>query len=148
MREHRDDLARLDAATYVVSFERPQLLNGYLKRYGVPFPGLSDPERVAYNAFGMGRGSWLRLANPAVVAHYVRGMLAGQTYVRPRGDTQQLGGDVIIDAAGRVRLAHVGQDQLDRPSVERLLQELRAAGGDAATTPSIRQEAQKRDAQS
>jgi len=39
----------------------------------------------------------------------------------PTGDTGQLGGDVLIDPGGMVRLAHVAESQADRPTVDSLL---------------------------
>ena len=37
-----------------------------------------------------------------------------------QGDPRQLGGDVIVDAEGVIRLIHRGKDPVDRLSVDRL----------------------------
>ena len=37
------------------------------------------------------------------------------------GDVRQLGGDVLIDPQGVIRLHHVGRGPADRPAVARLL---------------------------
>ncbi|MEW5941391.1 MAG: AhpC/TSA family protein, partial [Chloroflexota bacterium] len=42
-----------------------------------------------------------------------------------QGDSGQLGGDVIVDSAGRIRFIHRSHDPTDRPDVSTLLAALR-----------------------
>jgi hypothetical protein len=66
------------------------------------------------------------LWGPATVLVYLRLMLRGRRLRLPTGDTAQLGGDVLIDPAGVVRVHHVGSGPADRPAIEALLDVVRA----------------------
>ena len=44
----------------------------------------------------------------------------------PAGDVYQLGGDVLIDSSGSIRLHHVTRIPVDRPEVESILEIVRA----------------------
>ena len=57
--------------------------------------------------------------------HYLKLILRGQKLLPVQGDPHQLGGDVVVDAAGIIRLAHRSRDPIDRPDVETLLAALR-----------------------
>lgn len=72
-----------------------------------PFPVLSDPERTVIDRYA-GIEDELR-----------RGVAIGKpaTYV--------------LDAVGRVRWAHVGEDFADRPLVEEVIEQVRGAAADA-----------------
>jgi len=48
---------------------------------------------------------------------------------RPEEDTLQLGGDFVVDPAGRLALAHACKDPLDRPPVHELLAAVEQAAG-------------------
>lgn len=108
----------------VISFEEPGRLAAYGRRHALPFPLLSDGERRVYAAYGMGRAPWWRVYGLRVWNEYLRLYRRGRRLRRIRGDTLQAGGNVVIDAAGSVRLAHVGRDPTDRPAVDALLQAL------------------------
>ena len=42
-----------------------------------------------------------------------------------QGGPNQLGGDFIVDAWGKVRFAHPSEDPSDRPTFQRILEELK-----------------------
>ena len=48
----------------------------------------------------------------------------------PTDDVYQLGGDVLIDPEGTIRLHHVSRIPIDRPSVESLLEVVRRQSAD------------------
>ena len=115
MQGYYDELRRLGADVLVVSFEPVARLPGYRALHGWRFPVVSDPERVAYRAFGLGSATWGELLGPRVLLRYARLMLAGY---RPRtsgADVHQLGGDFVLDRARRVVFAHRSTDPTDRP---------------------------------
>lgn len=95
----------------------------------VPFPVLVDPARVAYAAWGMRRSSvagvWL---DPRVWARYAVLLARGQRVRGLGGDTLQLGGDFVVDPAGRITYARP-QQRDDRPSVLELVRHVRDAAG-------------------
>ena len=126
MRQREDDLGARDAAVLVVSFDRPRRVGGYCRRHRLPFVCLSDEQRVAYRAYGLGRASWLRTLTPRALAPYLT-----LYFRRPRGrrsrpdyggqDLRQMGGDFVVAPDGRLALAHASHDPADRPSVEQIL---------------------------
>lgn len=114
-----------------VTFAEPPLLRG-LKRelerergpelLGVELYG--DPERAAYRAFGFARGSIARVwLHPRVILRYGQLLGRGRRVRAPRQDTLQLGGDVLVTAAGRVAWVYASAGPEDRPSLD----DLRAA---------------------
>ena len=126
----RDRLDELDTNCDVtlILFGTADDLDAYGRSHPLPFPVRRDPDREAYRAFGFGRGSWRR----------VWGLRAGRRYVEllrrdgvgalriPEQDTRQLGGDIIIGPDGTLRYGFWGDGPDDRPTVDRLVAEIRA----------------------
>jgi alkyl hydroperoxide reductase subunit AhpC len=133
LRQRQSDLDAIGARVLTVSFETPERLRAYVRSHKLPFPALADPQRAVYRRYGMGRGPWWRIYGPRVLFGYLRAYLRGRR-VTVQGDTLQQGGDFVIDAAGIVRLVHVGQDSFDRPAVDDLLRALAEARGVAGVT--------------
>jgi peroxiredoxin len=119
----RDEFAARGCSVLVVSQAKPEFLAHYLTRrtYGVAFA--SDPERVAYHAFGLERTPFRTFLRPRVLLGYFAGMFRGYAPRKPyQGeDVLQLGGDFILGAAGRIEFAYRSRDPADRPAVSRLL---------------------------
>jgi len=139
-REHLAQLRRqqrtfdeLNAAVLVVSFEPPEQVARLAPTLGLPYPVLSDPERRAYQAFGLTLGERHRLWSWQTAGAYLRGIARGTLPRRPHGDTAQLGGDVVIDREGRIVYAHRGASPADRPRVADLVTALR----EASAPPSL-----------
>lgn len=128
----KDHLDALNAvAIFVVHDEAELVGRTMLADLDVPFPIAVDIERVAYDAWGLRRGSlfatWL---SPRVWLDYGRLLVrSGERYRGSGKDTLQLGGDFVIDPNGVVTYARP-QRRDDRPPVAVLLRELeRAASG-------------------
>jgi hypothetical protein len=119
----------LGGEVLVVSFSAPARVAAYVKRYPLPFPVVSDPERQAYRAFGLDRTSWRRLLGPAVLARYLKLMVRGwMPWQKEKGaDVLQLGGDFVLDAQRRLLYAHPSTVPTDRPAAGELLEVVRAA---------------------
>jgi hypothetical protein len=84
---------------------------------------LRDIDRNAYTAFGLGRGSFLRVWGSRAARRYASLLRAdgfGGLH-RPIEDTRQLGGDFVIDPDGRLAWAFWGAGPDDRPSVDDLI---------------------------
>ena len=129
MSRRRDELP---ARVACVSFAAPARLPAYARELGLEQVELySDAERAAYRAFGFGRGSRRRVwLDPRVWGAYAGLLARGR---RPRGtrdDTLQLGGDVVVDAAGVVRWVRASAGPEDRPGVDELAAAVRGAGRD------------------
>lgn len=117
----------------VVAFAPLDSLRGYQHRQQLDdLLVLSDPDRHAYRAFGFGRGTVLRVwLDPRVWVRYAQLILGGRRPEAARDDTLQLGGDVLLDADGRVAWMFRSRGPEDRPSVARVqaaLNDLRAGG--------------------
>lgn len=116
--DHREELG---VEVVVVAFAIPEWLALYeheLGRPGVRF--LSDPQRASYAAFGFPRGSTARVwLDPRVWRRYAALLARGRRPARrPREDTLQLGGDVLVDAEGIVRWTYRSSGPEDRPSLD------------------------------
>jgi len=124
----RDRLGEFgDATVAVVSFSAPEQVAAYQGRLLAPLDVLIDEQRVAYTAFGLGRGSVLRVWGPKAWWAYAGLLRRGRKFERPTEDTLQLGGDFVIDGEGQVRYAYRSEDPSDRPPVDELIAAVRAA---------------------
>ena len=121
MRSVKSEFDRRGVAIVVVSFAEPERLLPYQKHHQWPFVMLADPKRIAYEAFGLKRLSWLQVFSPSTLMLYVRLLREGkksQNY--GRDDYHQAGGDFLVDREGHVLFAHRSQDPADRPALEEL----------------------------
>lgn len=127
----RDRLADLgtDCDVTLVVFGDADVLTDYVAQHPLPFPVRRDPDRAAYAAFGFGRGSWTRVWGRQAATRYVELLredgIGGLR--RPRQDTRQLGGDIVIDAGGRLAYGFWGDGPDDRPTVDELVDAVRRA---------------------
>jgi peroxiredoxin len=112
-----------------VSFAPPEAVAAFLRHTPLPFLLVSDPERSAYRAFGLERTSWPAILRPGVILRYLGLIFRGWRPRRPRPgeDLLQLGGDFVLDGAGRVAYAHRSAEPTDRPAFPDLLLAIRAA---------------------
>lgn len=117
----------LGAEVVAISFSPPERLAPFLAEFPLPFPLLSDPALTAYRYFATAHTSLLGFLRPGVLVHFLRLLVRGWLPGKPtRGDDLfQLGGDFILDAAGRLLYAHASRDAADRPSVDDLLAPLK-----------------------
>ncbi len=113
----------MNTRVLLVTFGTPDQARAWLRETASPFPLLLDPQRVAYQAFSMDR-SFLRSWNLRTILLYARLLLSGRRWRGIRGDSAQLGGDVLVDARGIVRLVYRSRDPADRPPVQMLLRTL------------------------
>lgn len=120
LRSHYDLIKSMNGEVAVVSFESGYWLQVWQAETESPFPLMVDSARDAYRAYGLEQ-SLLRSWGPKNLWHYAKARMRGQRAHSTGGDTTQLGGDFIIDAAGVVRLAYRSHDPTDRPPVSTLL---------------------------
>ncbi len=126
MLHHIDELG---VRVVVIAFAPAESLVGYQHRQRLDhLLVLSDPDRQAYDAFGLGRGSLRRVwLDPRVWVRYLELMLRGRRVggsMVPREDTLQLGGDALIDADGRIAWTYRSRGPEDRPTVAEIHREL------------------------
>jgi peroxiredoxin len=129
LREHQSEMENLNLDAAVVTFEADWLARAYAAESQMPWPILLDAGRALYHAYGMYRARWWNLVKPKAVRLYVKLMLRGARVRLPTNDVRQLGGDVIIDPSGNVRMHWVAEGPAARPSIAQLLDTVRAAPG-------------------
>lgn len=126
MQQSAAQLEKLGAAVAVVTFELNVVAENYVRQTELPWPMLVDRDRSLYQAYGMQRGRWWDLSGPKVIWLYFQLFFRGRRLKRITDDVRQLGGDIVIDPQGIVRLHHVGVGPADRPPVERLLEVIKS----------------------
>ncbi len=122
MQQHRDEIEQLALQVLVITFERAEMAEIYVRETDLPWPMLIDRSRGLYQAYGMYPGRWTKLMGLSSMSMYIRLMLRGRIARLPTDDVKQLGGDVIIDPSGIVQFHHVSDSPADRPSIESLLE--------------------------
>jgi len=126
----------------VVSFARIDVIEALRAHLGLPFPIAADPDRCAYRAYGLLRGSVWRVWHPRVLWRYVVLLIRGRKLRRPaRGeDLSQLGGDFVIGPDGSLQLAYRSERPDDRPSIDEII----AAIGETEVPETMRRGATTR----
>ncbi len=125
LRHRYEEFRAAGAEVAAVSFAQSKALLPYARDLHLPFPLLSDPERGAYKAYGLLRGSFWSIFGPKTVWEYVKLISHGRLFRGIQADPFQLGGDFVIDGQGIVRFAYRSEEPTDRPSADRLLQAVR-----------------------
>ena len=122
------ELAAQSCRVVVVSFSDVAHVQKWRRDTGFPFDVLADPERGLYKALDLPR----RVAPvwcTKVLLYYGEQKLAGR-YLPPTvdgDDLLQMGGDFLLDSAGKVMLIHRSlKSSKDRPSVQQILECLRS----------------------
>src|ERR1700675_739157 len=116
LREYVRRAGELSAAgiTMVAVFHSPGRRLTSLRKLGLPFPAIADPEKRLFKAFGV-EASWRGMFTQRVARDYARAMLAG-FLSGPFGHEGGIKGhpaDFLIDEQGVIRLAHYGLDYAD-----------------------------------
>ena len=114
--------ARGDVAVITMgSVEQTAAFRG---RNKLPFVCLADPERLAYQAYGVPRASVLQVAGPAVWAGGLKATLRAG-FAKPVGDVLQLHGSFIVDTQGVLRFIHLPKHSADQPTNRQLIAQLK-----------------------
>jgi peroxiredoxin len=92
---------------------------------GVVF--LADPQRKAYAAYGLDRGTLWQVAGPRVWLPSIRALARGGAG-KAVGDIWQMPGAFVVDRQGRIRYAHYPANQADRPDHDRIVRTLESLG--------------------
>jgi peroxiredoxin len=82
---------------------------------------LVDSEETAYALYGLGKGSFLQLVGPAVLAAGARAAAQGHKQGQTTGSGSMLPGTFIIDQAGIIRYAYYSEHAGDHPPIDALL---------------------------
>lgn len=93
-------------------------------RNNLPFPCFADPNRIAYEAFGVPRASVWQVAGPAVWAGGLKATLRAGVG-KPVGDVLQLHGTFIVDVQGAIRYLFIPEHSADQPTNDDLIGQLK-----------------------
>jgi len=118
--QHLPEFEALSTQIVVISFSRPDQARLWIDETNAPFTLLLDPEREAYRAYGL-EYALLRSWEPNVWLRYAQLILKGRKWRGIQDDSGQLGGDVIVDSNGQIRLLYRSHDPTDRPDIRTLL---------------------------
>jgi len=129
LRQRAGDLQTLNVEILVVTFEDAASARRYLGDTDLPWPLVLDEDRRLYRAYGMERGRWWQIYGPRTLFTYLRLLLGGRRLAAPGGDPDQLGGDILVDPDGRIRLQYVSDNPADRPPVEQIVSLIRSGAG-------------------
>ncbi len=117
-----DEADQLRVRIVVVAFGPRESLAHYQHRQRLDqIQVLSDPDRLVYQAFGLGRGTLLRVwFDPRVWVRYAQLVRRGRPPEPAHEDTLQLGGDALVSADGRIAWIYRSRGPEDRPSLARI----------------------------
>lgn len=105
----------------------------FCKRQAPGIVCLSDPQREAYQAYGLGRGTtWQVMLSPKVIRGTARAREHGHTAeLPPLGqDVMQMSGTFIIGTDGRIRLPYYYENIADHAPIDLLLNGVLNTGWD------------------
>ncbi len=126
MIELYDKIRSSGGQVIAVSFSGPKFVTNYLKKYPLPFPAVSDPDRQAYIQFSLGKTTWLGMFHPKVIWGYLRLIFGGWALwkAQKNDDLLQLGGDFILDQNRTVVYEYRSAEPTDRPAAVALFQQV------------------------
>ena len=122
MRDASAEFGRRGIALGVVTFGNAEMTGRFCEARGATFPCYADPERRAYDAFGLARTPpWRRLLDLRQAPRYLRLLRAGYR-ARPSGlSYRQMPGTFLIATDGEIRYAHRNRSPGDNPPMAELL---------------------------
>ena len=121
LQQAAEQIEQLPLDVMAVTFQSAQVAGEYVEQTGWPWPMLVDTERSLYNAYSMHRGGLWAIWGPKSWWGFLKLILKGRRLRPPAGDVYQLGGDVLLDPFGGVKLHHVTRVPVDRPDVKSIL---------------------------
>jgi peroxiredoxin len=124
--EAYDEFREAGADVVAIFQYRAEPTYHFARKRDVPFDCLGDPEREAYHAVGLERGTAREYIGPQLVKGFVRAARKGQFAGIPKGDVTQRPGTFVIDRDGTVAFAHYNEDSADNPDTAELLRIVRS----------------------
>jgi alkyl hydroperoxide reductase subunit AhpC len=121
LRQSANEFAEAGVQVAIVTFDADFMATAYVKQTGLQWPLLIDHERKLYRAWHFDRATWWDIYGPVSVWNYLKLIARGRKIAKPGEDWLQLGGNVLIDPKGIVRMHHRSKTPHDRPGVQEIL---------------------------
>ncbi|MEM7132714.1 MAG: AhpC/TSA family protein [Chloroflexota bacterium] len=121
----QEEFDELNTNIVAISFGIEYWARAWLDETQSPFPIWLDAERASYNAYGLGK-SWINAWGLRNLHYYAQAILGGKkVHTEHRGDTDQMGGNFIVDSSGIIRFVYPSRDPTDRPTMEVMMDVIR-----------------------
>lgn len=122
LRGRYEEFQAKGANVAAIGMGTPGMAADFRDKKGMPFPLLVDANKQTYKALGLRRGSTKDVAGPRVWARGLKAFAMGQTQgLTIKQDPLQLGGAVVFDRGGEVKLVHRAEHSADNLPVGELL---------------------------
>ena len=127
MGEHHEEIRQAGADVVAIFQYRAEPSFHFCRKRGVPFDCLGDPDREAYHAVGLERGSAKEYIGPQLVKGFVRAARHGAFAGSPQGgDVAQRPATFVVSPDGEVLYAHYNRDSSDHPSIDEVIAAVRS----------------------
>lgn len=120
----RGDLEKAGARVILVGMGNSAECEAFQKKFNVPFPMISDPDRELYQQFNLQRMSPLSVFSPVLALKSIAVVARGHAIGKPQGDVLQLAGVFVIDTGGRIAFSHRSDNPADHAAPEAILETL------------------------
>ena len=128
MGEAHEEIRSLGGDVVAVLQYGAEEVDEFCRDRDVPFRCLGDPDREAYAAVGLRRGSLREWMGPQMLTAFVRAAKKKALVGDPKGgDVALRPGTFVVGRDGRVAYAHYNADSADNAPGEAVLAALRAA---------------------
>jgi peroxiredoxin len=131
--ENRERIEQSGLNIAAVMQGTPHQVLEYGRRHAPGIICLSDPQREAYHAYGLGRGTpWQVLLSPDVIRGTLHARGNGRTIEMPPPgqDAMQMSGSFVIGTDGRIRLPYYYEHIADHPPIDLFLSGVLSTGWD------------------
>jgi peroxiredoxin len=120
LRERKGSCDQVGLRVVPIGQGSPKELQKFIEGRNLPFEMLTDPERDAYRAYGLERGSAGQIFSRQVVVEGLKAASEGHVMTKVVGDVMQLPGSFVIED-GTIVFAHRGQLSSDVGSPDDLI---------------------------
>ncbi len=121
MRDAQKELDESNVVVKIVAFDSDYMAKAYVASTGLMWPLLFDSDQNLYRRYSMQRGTFWQLYNPLSILKYLSLIATGTLPGKPGRDWNQMGGDILVDPEGVIRMHFVSNNPHDRPSVDEIL---------------------------
>ena len=138
MIQARNEIDSLNAGVIFVAYHDPEMLTTKMMHdLDVPYTLLLDPTRAAYERWGLGEAGLRNMLSPGLywagLKVTLQVLLKRERALGTSPGAPQLGGDFVVNCAGRLKFVNRMRSLHDRPKMADLLAALEACRSDEAS---------------